>query len=67
MPPTKLSSLLADYHASLIGTLSRRKLPGRYDVWPTVELVALLNNRFQELLLQVIDLERSEDVKGEDK
>jgi hypothetical protein len=52
MPNTHpIIDLLTNYHADLLGTLTRRQTPE--DLWRTPRLVAMLNDRFQVLLLQV--------------
>jgi hypothetical protein len=61
MPDTHpIIDLLTNYHADLLGTLTRRQTPE--DLWRTPRLVAMLNDRFQVLLLQV-----QEQLQGEPK
>lgn len=63
----RLSDLLSDYHAKLIDTFRRRKQRAserRAEVtFTAAEVVQVLNDRFQVLLLILLDLERHEEVQ----
>jgi hypothetical protein len=56
MGESQLTKLLEDYHARLLGRLTRRKRAT--DTWRTDHLVQVLNDEFQILLLEIIDMER---------
>lgn len=54
-----LSQLLSDYHAELLNLFTRRKANGRQqDPWPVNQIIEVLNNKFQVLLLNVIEDEK---------
>lgn len=63
----RLSDLLSDYHSKLIDAFRRRK-PHSTDrrsqpSFTAAEVIDVINDRFQVLILTVLDLERHEEVQ----
>lgn len=54
----RTSEVLNEYHINLLKALTRRQRAN--DTWRTQDIVRMLNDRFQILLLQIMEAEREE-------